>query len=309
MIAVASIQVASDGGTPIAITVIGAVVGAVAVITVGVLNYFTQRRQLREQRELLEGQRGEQQKQFERQLNEAHEQLNILREGQITERYTKAVDQLGSEKPDVRLGAIYALERIATSSERERRTIMEVLTAYIQGHAPWPPRESGQPSAQIAAKDLQRLVTWAPDVQAAMTVVARRAVEDGHENVLNLVGVDLRMAELTGANLNGAVLRDSCMQRIIFARANLRNADLARTNLDGADLRDADLSGARLRRANLRSVDFGGAHLHSADLEHSDLRLAILHGANLEGARATEDTRWPDGFNPAAFGVVINQGG
>jgi Pentapeptide repeats (8 copies) len=309
MLVVASIQAANDGGTPIAVTLIGAIVGATAVITVGILNYFTQRRQLREQRELLEGQRSEQEKQFERQLNEAHEQLSILREGQITERYTKAVDQLGSEKPDVRLGAIYALERVAKSSEREGRTIMEVLTAYVQGHAPWPPRESGQPSAQIAPKDLHRLVTWSPDVQAAMTVVARRDVEDGHEDILNLIGVDLRMAELTGANLSGAVIRESCLQRTILARANLRKADLARSNLEGADLRDADLSGARLRRANLRSVDFGGAHLQSADLEHSDLRLAILRGANLEGATAATDTRWPDGFNPAAFGVIINQGG
>jgi hypothetical protein len=309
VILIASTQVASDSGAPIAITLIGAVVGAVAVITVGALNYFTQRRQLKEQRELLDRQRSEQQKQFERQLDEAHEQLNILREGQITERYTKAVDQLGSDKPDVRVGAIYALERIAISSGRERRTIVEVLTAYVQGHAPWPPKESEQPSVQMAPKDLHRLVTWSPDVQAAMTVIARRNVEGDHDELLNLVGVDLRMAELADAHLNGAILRDSSLQRIILARADLRRADLARSNLEGADLRDADLSRARLRRANLRSVDFGGAQLKSADLEHSDLQLAILHGANLEGATATADTKWPDGFNMTGSGVIIKRDG
>jgi hypothetical protein len=59
VILIASTQVASDSGAPIAITLIGAVVGAVAVITVGALNYFTQRRQLKEQRELLDRQRSE----------------------------------------------------------------------------------------------------------------------------------------------------------------------------------------------------------------------------------------------------------
>jgi hypothetical protein len=35
------------------------------------------------------------------------------REGQITERFTRAIDQLGEDKLDVRLDGIYALERIA----------------------------------------------------------------------------------------------------------------------------------------------------------------------------------------------------
>jgi hypothetical protein len=33
----------------------------------------------------------------------------LSREGQVTDRYTKAIEQLGSEKLDVRIGGIYAL--------------------------------------------------------------------------------------------------------------------------------------------------------------------------------------------------------
>jgi hypothetical protein len=40
----------------------------------------------------------------------------LNREGQITERYTRAIDQLGSTSLSVRLGGIYALERIARDS-------------------------------------------------------------------------------------------------------------------------------------------------------------------------------------------------
>src|SRR5688500_4199853 len=39
--------------------------------------------------------------------------LELNTEGQITERFTKANDQLGNGSLDVRLGGIYALERIA----------------------------------------------------------------------------------------------------------------------------------------------------------------------------------------------------
>lgn len=65
--------------------------------------------------------------------------MRISREGQVTERFTRAVDQLGSEHLDVRLGAPYALERIAHDSATDRRTIGEILTAYtsaLLGHPP-----------------------------------------------------------------------------------------------------------------------------------------------------------------------------
>lgn len=52
--------------------------------------------------------------------------LHINREGQITERYTRAVEQLGAagddgqEKIEVQLGGIYALERLAHDSPHDR---------------------------------------------------------------------------------------------------------------------------------------------------------------------------------------------
>src|SRR4051794_32743669 len=56
---------------------------------------------------------------------------------QITERFTRAIDQLGeSEKLDVRLGGIYALERIARDSADDHPQVIEVLTAYVREHAP-----------------------------------------------------------------------------------------------------------------------------------------------------------------------------
>jgi hypothetical protein len=72
-------------------------------------------------------------------------QVRTTREGQITDRYTRAVDQLGSQHLDVRLGGIYALERIARDSPPDRPTIEEVLTAYVRGHAPWPPHQLSRP--------------------------------------------------------------------------------------------------------------------------------------------------------------------
>ena len=75
---------------------------------------------------------------------------NLLQEGQITDRFSKAIDQLGTVpasggvdangRPrinlEVRLGGIYALERIAADSPRDQWTIMEVLTTYVRENSP-----------------------------------------------------------------------------------------------------------------------------------------------------------------------------
>src|SRR5437763_9967495 len=56
----------------------------------------------------------------------------LNRRGQITDRFTRAVDQLGNEKLDVRLGGIYALERLARESRDDHAAIVEILTAYVR---------------------------------------------------------------------------------------------------------------------------------------------------------------------------------
>jgi hypothetical protein len=62
--------------------------------------------------------------------------LRLNREGQITDRFTRAIEQLGDAKVDVRLGGIYALERTAKSSAEDHGPIMEVLTAYAASTLP-----------------------------------------------------------------------------------------------------------------------------------------------------------------------------
>src|SRR6516162_11458097 len=96
--------------------------------------------------------------------------VELTEQGQVTDRYSKAIEQLGSDKLDVRIGGIYALERIARDSPRDHPTIMEVLGAFIRGHSHerWPLVEpDGEPPPRSTR----------PDVQAAATVIGRRIVQ------------------------------------------------------------------------------------------------------------------------------------
>src|SRR5215471_13288043 len=118
-------------------------------------------------------------------------QLRITREGQITERFTRAIDQLGHDHLDVRLGGIYALERIARDSPADRATIGEVLTAFIRSHAPWPPSLPGQYLETAPIDQVPKLQTRAADVQASLWVLGRGGFADalGEEQWLDLSAV------------------------------------------------------------------------------------------------------------------------
>lgn len=61
--------------------------------------------------------------------------LDAARETQLADRYSRALEQVGSASPDVRIGGIYALEAIALDSPRHHPTVMEVLTAFIRQHS------------------------------------------------------------------------------------------------------------------------------------------------------------------------------
>jgi hypothetical protein len=222
-----------------------------------------------------------------RQVQTGRQQVQLAEQGQITERFTRAIDQLGSEQLDVRLGGIYALERIARDSPGDRSTIGEVLTAYIRGQAPWPPRRDTQPPADAGIETVTFLRLRAPDVQAALTVLGRGRFADPDPGAprLDLSDTDLRRAYLSRTDLRGARLYNADLRKARMEDTDLRGATLTRANLQEAHLVDANLQDAGLREADLRDADLTGANLAGADLRSANLQGTNLDGADLEGAR------------------------
>jgi Pentapeptide repeats (8 copies) len=188
--------------------------------------------------------------------------FELEREGQITERFTRAIDQLGNEKLDVRLGGIYALERIAWDSDRDHEPIVEILTAFLREHADKTRGSPGDPSKPPSFENSRA------DVTAALEVIGRRA-DRGERHQL-----DLRRIQVKGAHLEDANLR----------KALLNGAELQWTHLQGADLFEAILSDADLRFSDCRGADLRDTYLDDAKLDDVRWGGALLDDARLHGA-------------------------
>ena len=228
----------------------------------------------------------------------AEDHVRVAEEGHITDRFTQAIAQLGDQEMAIRLGGIYALERIAKDSEKDHGPIMEVLTAYVRENAP---RQAEDP--QTAPAPLPT------DMQAILTVLGRRETTGKNRGTdrLDLNHTRLTRADLRGAELGGVNLYEADLRGADLSDANLRGADLTRAILGGVPLPpeapqdDAFLlsptnltgvwppqpvnpSAVNLRRANLSAANLGGANLSDAKLHDANLSGASLRAANLTWA-------------------------
>jgi hypothetical protein len=151
-----------------------------------------------------------------------YQSLAVTERGQVSDRFGRAVEHLAADTTDVRLGGIYALERLMTDSPDDQPTVIEVLSAFIRTHAS---TRSGNPEGKSAESPTGMAV----DIQAALTVLGRRAPEhDGHARI-DLSHTDLRNADLYRANLTNAILNGADLRS-----ASLFDADMVDTHLECA---------------------------------------------------------------------------
>ncbi|MEV6350899.1 pentapeptide repeat-containing protein [Actinoplanes sp. NPDC051851] len=266
-----------------------------------------------------------------RQLRVSQDTLRITQEGHITGQFSRAIDHLGNDKQDVRIGGLHALRRLAEHSERDREAVISTMAAFLRAHQPWPPTA---PPADADINTVAPLETRAPDSQLALTCLGVLGRFDRSDPWLNLSLTDLRRADFDGlwltrmnfdrACLESASLFAANLTRASLVSVNLRHASLRRANLTeargvladlrgalvvesvltGADFTRADLREANLRKARAQATVFRDADLRDADLRGADLSDADLSGARLDGALASDRTRWPAAFDHAAAGIV-----
>lgn len=218
--------------------------------------------------------------------------VSINQEWQVTEGFNRAIDQLGNEKMETRLGGIYTLERISTESEKDYWPIVEILTAYV--------RENSRVDCQLLDSSLSREAIYMDiqasesakkqgtkaknvtlDIQIILTILARRkhSFKSGETNNLNLSRANLQYTDLLKADFSGANLCEANLFGANLSGANFSEANFYRADLSSAILINADLSGANFFEANLSGADFYRANLSGANLSGANFKanLRVAH--------------------------------
>jgi hypothetical protein len=199
----------------------------------------------------------------ERTVAAAEKNAAISQERHITERFVRVMELLGDEKLEVRLGGIYALERIARDSPADQSAVTEVLATYVREHAPWREDQSLPPRLRA-------------DVQAILTVLGRRSWAESEEQPLDL--------------------HESALATAYLPFAKLQRAFLYEANLRGAMLYKANLRGAWLWKAHLHNAILEGAYLEGADLTAAE----GLTWEQLQQAHFDKETKLPDYLRASA---------
>jgi hypothetical protein len=86
-------------------------------------------------------------------------QAEVAQRDHVVEMFNRAVDQLGSEKLEVRLGAIYTLKRISRDPQYAdyRTPILETLTAYVRERT----REDTGDESPVDVREIMNLLNEA----------------------------------------------------------------------------------------------------------------------------------------------------
>lgn len=219
-----------------------------------------------------------------RNADTARRTFQLGERGHDTDRFSKAVEHLGSSEAPVRLGGLYALEQLAQSNPALRQTTVDVICAYLR--MPYtPPREGGR-YAKIRMA-----------LRSARAPMRRQASGSDGRDPHEEREVRLAAQRLLSDHLRWRSPRK--WQRAATANPLFwQNIDL---DLSGAMLLNLDLNECRINRA-----DFGGTTFYNGPW----FGATTFNGqAWFAGASFTGDSAAVAYFGEAAFnGSAVFQG-
>ncbi|MGW1015455.1 pentapeptide repeat-containing protein [Streptomyces niveus] len=208
----------------------------------------------------------------------------LTRRGQVTDRFIKALERLGSDELYVRIGGVLALQQIIQDAPDQATHASQVLNAFVRERAP--KRVKAGPVAELSGTALDDRPE--SDVQQALSALThadfRRHVDPAQPidlAGLHLVGVILTKSDMRGAKLHGTNLSHAQLLHVNLNHASLQHADLSHAQLLHVDLNHAELQHADLNHARLRHAKLCRAQLQHADLSHALLGYVDLSDAKL----------------------------
>jgi len=178
---------------------------------------------------------------------------------------------------EVRIGSIYALERIAQDSHRDHIQVMEILCAYIRENAPVTSLEPTEPEFFRAVPRT--------DIQTAISVIGRRNkkqidLEWLHEFRLDLRNTDLSGVDFRGGDFSAAMFHSCRLEACLFDHCTLKGTHFSSSLLNFSTFSRAELKGTRFDHAIINRP-VGGGSLMPMSIHAGDIYGISIVGADL----------------------------
>lgn len=181
---------------------------------------------------------------------------------------------------EVRLGAIYALERIAQDSDRDAWPIYLTLCAYVQNNA--------QPSSNSTKK---RGLNGRnnSDLEQIFKVLDRYSGERSIDDSVRFEGIHLPSLRFESGNFTHAAF-SNCMIEAINIRTGVGWVSFHNCNSSAFDARQAVLDGILLRDGEFGELVVNDCHWEPAEIVTKSDR-AMLLGSNFRTGKIDVDTK------------------
>lgn len=166
-----------------------------------------------------------------RRTRTAEQSLKIFKEDITIARLSRAVNQIGDESPQMRMGDILGLEKILETQEEQSKNVTRILSGYIRQHALKKEDTTGKmnqnerQNIEIAVKSLVR-------IGACLGGDKKKFCDLRETNLSNLrfYGIDLSFFQLSGADFT-----NTCLQKTNFEKAQLDGVDFSSANFQNAE--------------------------------------------------------------------------
>ncbi|GLW90787.1 hypothetical protein Aglo03_16030 [Actinokineospora globicatena] len=213
-------------------------------------------------------------------------------ERRITDLYTKAADQLGSDKAPVRMAGLYALERLAQDNPGHRQTVVNVYCAYLR--MPFDPPEGAKPTERAELLAHHQRLEEREVRRAVQRILLLHLRPESPESFWPDMDLGLTGATLIDFDLSRCRIRSATFAMVTFRY----RVDFSGTEFDSyVWFRAATFTD----RARFDGARFGGVANFSEAVFQQQVR---FDGAAFHDQSRWRDTRFAQGRPDELAGVV-----
>jgi uncharacterized protein YjbI with pentapeptide repeats len=198
------------------------------------------------------------------QLVAARVSIQVSQQTQLTDEYSKAVEQLGNNSSQIRLGGIYALQRLEENSDTYTSIVKNVLSMYIRQKSKLPDSSKFD------------------EIQAALTVIFPKV--SSHDTTKTSDRINLSNSFLLDFDFSGSYLCNVKMDNCVCSGSSFKNAVITSSKAYGTNFNAADFSAAKISNTVFYGADFPGAVFRNASIINCNFKICNLKECDLSNS-------------------------